>query len=82
MKRLLCFFLAMALAGACILVAVGCSTNPVTSEVVVASAPPQQETVADDNVNEGNSGGYPATTTTTIEKFESDEDALYLDRMP
>ncbi len=82
MKRLLYLFLATALAGTWILAAVGCSTNPVTSQVVVESSDQQQETVADENVSDDNSGGYPATTTTTIEKYESDEEALYLNRTP
>lgn len=82
MKRLTSIFLATALAGICILTAIGCSSNPVTSEVVIASDSPQQDSVVYDNADEGYSGGYPATPTTTIEKYESEQEAVYLNRTP
>ncbi len=77
------FILAAALAGICILIAVGCSTNPVSSEVVIASDPPQQDSAVENETVEDISGGYPAIPATTIEKFESEEeDALYMGLTP
>jgi hypothetical protein len=83
MKRPSSFILATALAGICILIAVGCSTNPVSSEIVIASDPPQQDTAVENETAEEISGGYPAIPATTIEKFESeDEGALYMGVTP
>lgn len=82
MKRLSLLFLAAALAGACILSAVGCTTNPVTSQVVVPADPIPPESMTEGEVAQGDTGGYPATTQTMIEKFESGQDVSVLSRTP
>lgn len=81
MRRLSRFFLAAALAGIFI-IAVGCATNPVTSEVVISSGSSHQDSVVYNDTSEDVSGGYPATPTTTIDKFESENDVQYLHRRP
>jgi hypothetical protein len=73
MKRIQCLILLTALAGACFLTAVGCSTNPVTSETVTPSDQTQNQSVVSSYEYEYDTGGYPATSTTTIDKYDSDQ---------
>jgi hypothetical protein len=82
MKRVYFLILTAALAGACILVAIGCTCNPVTSETVVPSDQPEDQTVVSSYEYEGDTGGYPATPATTNDKYESEQEAQFISGGP
>lgn len=73
MKRIHCCILLTALAGACILMSVGCSSNPVTSETAIPTDQAQSQSVVSSYEYEYDTGGYPATSATTTDKYESDQ---------
>lgn len=73
MKRLCTIALMTALAGACILMAFGCTCNPVSSETVIPPNQTQDQSVVSGYEYEYDTGGYPATSATTIDKYDSDQ---------
>ena len=82
MMRIYRLVLASALAGACLLIAAGCTCNPVSSQPVAPPDPLQDESVVTDYQYDEGTGGYPATPTTTIDKYDSDQGVLYIGTGP